>query len=52
MDNIQKLEFLKRVLTDTVGDEVVRNNFFEKNEICFIKKLNEENIYKFSIFAF
>lgn len=44
MNNIQKIEFLKRILTDTVGNETIRSNFFKNgkypNENELIEILN------------
>jgi O-methyltransferase len=47
MNKTQKLEFLKRILTDTIGDEVIRNNFFEKDEYPtedVLKKILESDV--------
>ena len=40
MDNKIKLEFIKRVLTDTVDDTQICENFFTKNEYPSEEEIN------------
>jgi O-methyltransferase len=41
MDKKTKLEFIKRIITDTVSDEIARNNFFTDQSFPNEKKIEE-----------